>query len=67
MNDEVEEKWWEPIESVVTGPFVRRTDRLIDCTMTHPELGQMPFTAASDDVMDYGRAAYAYASTQLGD
>ena len=64
-ENEVAKLWWEPIESIVKGPFVRKSDTMIDCILVHPDLGEIPFTATSDDPEPHGRAAHAYATDQM--
>lgn len=55
----------EEMADFVKGPYVQNADGTIDCTLRHPTLGDIPFTANQNDPEDYGRAAYAYALTQL--
>jgi hypothetical protein len=55
----------EMMEPFVVGPYEVNQDGTINCTFLHPELGAVPFTAGPDDVEAHGRAAYAYALTQL--
>lgn len=44
---------------------VRVNETTINCTLNHPVLGLIPFSATENDPMDYGRAIYRYLSRKV--
>lgn len=50
-EDDLMASWME----LVSGPYYLFPDGAINCTLHHPSLGALPFTARSNDPMQHGR------------
>ena len=61
----LEEREPERMAEFVTGPYTLNEDGSIDLVFLHPVAGPIAFTASPDDVESHGRAAHAYALTQM--
>lgn len=60
-DKETEQERMAEIAPMVKGPFVVLEDGRIDCIVAHPVIGDIPYTADSNDVVEHGRMIHAIA------